>query len=143
MKLCRGVRQHCVAMARHGVFKHTVVWKHFHLQASTWPVAGVTRQFSLKVRTMQLPRQLPLASESCAVCSFDRLSVVGIARSNWWHVCVHTAFAHLCSVRRGAHGAGLRACTSHASDVPGVIAWRTPHMVPAHGPCMRSQVHFR
>ena len=47
---------HCcsAAMARHGVLKHTVVWKHFHLQASVWPVAGVTRKFSLAPGSLQL-----------------------------------------------------------------------------------------
>jgi hypothetical protein len=46
--LCRGVEEHCVVMARHGVLKHTPVWKHFHIQATTWPVAVITRKVKIK-----------------------------------------------------------------------------------------------
>jgi hypothetical protein len=50
--LCRKVEEHCVAMARAGVLKHTIVWKHFHIQATAWPAGGVTRQFGLKPGTV-------------------------------------------------------------------------------------------
>jgi hypothetical protein len=46
--LCRGVEEHCVVMARHGVLKHSPVWKHFHIQATTWPVAVITRKVKIK-----------------------------------------------------------------------------------------------